>query len=59
MVGVAVNVTEVPAHTVAEGLAAIDTEAAAVEFTTMAIPELVAVAGLAQLALLVKTHVTI
>ena len=47
-VGVAVNVTDEPAHTAPAGLAAILTAGVTVGFTVIVIPELVAVKGAAQ-----------
>ena len=47
-VGVAVNVTFVPVHIVLPGFAAMLTDGATVEVTTIVIPVDVAVAGLAQ-----------
>ena len=55
LVGVAVKVTFVPAHTAPDGLAATLTEGTTVELTVTAILE-VAVTGLAQVALLVIVH---
>lgn len=59
LVGVAVNVTEVPEHIVLPGLADTLTEGVTLVVTVMVIPVLVAVAGDAQVALLVITQVTI
>lgn len=59
MVGVAVNVTDVPEHILLPGLADMLTDGVTVGFTVIVIPVLVAVAGDAQVALLVITQVTI
>ena len=58
LVGVAVNVTDVPAQMVLPGFAAIDTEGVSIGLTVIVMPLLVAVAGVAHVALLVNTHVT-
>lgn len=58
MTGVAVNVTEVPLHIVFPGLADILTDGVTGVDTAIVIPVLVAVAGDAQVALLVSTQVT-
>ena len=58
MVGVAVKVTEAPAHMVVE-LAATLTLTGRLGFTVIVIPPLVAVKGDAQVALDVSTTVTI
>jgi hypothetical protein len=58
LVYVAVNVTEAPEQMVLPGLAETATVGTTVEFTVTVMPELVAVAGEAQVALLVSTHVT-
>ena len=57
--GVAVNVTDVPAQMVLPGLAAILTEGVTLAFTVMVIPVEVAVAGEGQVAFEVITHVII
>lgn len=59
LVGVAVKVTDVPAHIALPGLAAMLTAGVMLAFTVIVIPLLVAVAGEAQVALLVITQVTI
>lgn len=58
MVGVAVKVTEVPEQIVLPGLAAMLTDGVTLVLTTIVILLLVAVAGLAQDALLVITQLT-
>ena len=58
LVGVAVKVTLVPAHTAPDGLAATLTEGTTVGLTVTAILD-VAVTGLAQVALLVIVHTTV
>jgi hypothetical protein len=58
-VGVAVNVTDAPEHILLPGLADILTDGVTGVDTTIVIPVLVAVAGDAQVALLVSTQVTI
>ena len=58
MVGVAVNVTEVPAQTDAEGLAATATDGVTNGFTDIVTDADAAVAGLAQAALDVRVQVT-
>jgi hypothetical protein len=57
-VGVAVKVTLVPAQIVLPGLADIVTEGVTTGFTVIVIAFEVTVAGLAQVALLVRIHVT-
>lgn len=57
MVGVAVNVTDVPAHIVLPGLAEILTAGTNTGFTVMVMPVLVAVAVVTHAALLVSTQV--
>ena len=58
-VGVAVNVTLVPAHIVwLPVVIAVNTEGVNVGLTTIVIPVLVAVVGVAQEALLVKVQVS-
>lgn len=57
-VGVAVNVTDVPAQIAPAGLAAMETEGVTVGFTVIVIPEEVAVADVGQATLLVITTVT-
>lgn len=59
MTGVAVNVTEVPLQIVLPGFADILTDGVTGVDTAIVIPILVAVAGDAQVALLVSTQVTI
>ena len=58
-VGTAVNVTLVPAQMVFPVLALIETAGATIGLTVMVIAFDVTDAGLAQAALLVRTHVTI
>ena len=58
-VGVAVNVTDDPAHIAPTGLATTLTEGTTVGFTVIVIPVLVAVVGAAQGELEVSIHVTI
>lgn len=58
LVGVAVNVTDVPVQIVLPGLADMLTDGVTVAVTTIVILLLVAVAGEAQEALLVITQVT-
>lgn len=58
MVGVAVKVTDVPAQILLPGLAAMVTDGVTLVLTTIVILLLVAVAGLAQDALLVITQLT-
>ena len=60
LVGVAVNVTDEPAQVgLVPAVLAIATDGVAVGVTVMVMPVLAAVAGLAQEALDVSTHVTI
>jgi hypothetical protein len=59
LVGTAVKVTVVPAHIELPGLTPILIKGATIAFTVIVILLDVAVTGLAQAALLVKTHVTI
>jgi hypothetical protein len=59
LVGVAVNVTDVPEHILLPGFADMLTDDVTVGFTVIVMPVLVAVAGVAQVALLVITQVTI
>jgi hypothetical protein len=56
-VGDAVNVTDVPAHIVLDGDAAILTAGVNTEFTTIVMVFDVAVTGLAQVALEIISHV--
>ena len=58
LVGVAVNVTDAPAQMVLPGLAAILTDGTTIAFTVIVIVLDVAVAGNAQVAVDVITHVT-
>ena len=59
LVGVAVNVTFVPAQIVLPGFAAMLTDGVTVEVTAIVIPDDVAVVGLAHVAVDVITTVTI
>ena len=59
LVGTAVKVTLAPAQMVLPGFAEIETDGTTTGFTVMVMLLEVAVVGLAHVALLVKTHVTI
>jgi hypothetical protein len=60
LVGVAVKVAEAPAHIGLDpAVSAIATEGTTMGFTVIVIPALVAVVGLAHVALDVSMHVTI